>query len=163
MPINVFGNSNSNDNGNKINTALFVQKLFLRNNFIESNFEEVIDLKNHYRIKNSPNSICIRDACSKNNVENKFNDPSISKNTTQLDFDDKNLNNVRFIKVNSIPTLEEQLTPKLYVDQVVSDGVHESSLLRLDPDEKLSLDEQDSIVLISTLTLLKTIIELPTN
>ena len=26
MPINVFGNSNSNDNGNKIDTSLFVQK-----------------------------------------------------------------------------------------------------------------------------------------
>ena len=72
MPINVFGVSNSNDNGNKSNTSLFVQKLFLRTNFIESNFEEVIDLRNHFRIKNSPNPICIRDACTKNKVEKKI-------------------------------------------------------------------------------------------
>ena len=37
-----------------------------------------------------------------------------------------------------------------------------SSLFRLDPDEKLNLDEQNSIVLKSTLTLPKTIKELPT-
>ena len=43
MPINVFRNSNSNDNGNKIDTSLFVQKQYLRSNYIESNFEEDID------------------------------------------------------------------------------------------------------------------------
>ena len=39
----------------------------------------------------------------------------------------------------------------------------ELSLLRLDPDEKLKLDEQDSIILNSTLTSPKTIIEIPTK
>ena len=64
MPINVFGNSNSNDNGNKIDTPLFVQKPYLRTNFIESNIEEDIDLKNQYRIKNLPDPIGIRKPCS---------------------------------------------------------------------------------------------------
>ena len=36
-------------------------------------------------------------------------------------------------------------------------------MLRLDPDEKLQLDEQDSIILTSSLTLPNTIIELPTK
>ena len=36
-------------------------------------------------------------------------------------------------------------------------------MLRLDPGEQLKLDEQDSIVLNSKLTSLKTIIELPTK
>ena len=49
MAINVFGNSNSKDNGNKINTSLFVQKPYLRSNYIESNIEEDIDLKNQFR------------------------------------------------------------------------------------------------------------------
>ena len=49
MPINVFGNS-SNDNNNKIDTSLFVQKPCPRTNYIESNIEEDIDLKNQYRI-----------------------------------------------------------------------------------------------------------------
>ena len=50
MPINVFGNSNSNDNGNRVDTSLFVQKPYLRTNYIEANIEEDIDLKNQYRI-----------------------------------------------------------------------------------------------------------------
>ena len=46
MPINVFGNSfSSYDKGNKIDSSLFVQKTYLRTNYIESNIEEDIDLK----------------------------------------------------------------------------------------------------------------------
>ena len=52
MPINVFGNSNSNNPDNKIDTSLFVQKLYLRHNYIEVKIEEDIDLKNQFRIKN---------------------------------------------------------------------------------------------------------------
>ena len=44
------------------------------------------------------------------------------------------IDNAHSIKVNSFPTLEEQLTPKIYVDQAISDGVGESPLLRLDAD-----------------------------
>ena len=62
-----------------------------------------------------------------------------------------------------MPTLEEPLTPKIYVDQATSDGVDNSSLLRLDPDEKLKLDEQDSIILISSSTVPKIILKLPTK
>ena len=65
IPINVFGNSNSNDNSNKIDASLFVQKPYLRTNFRESNIEEVIDLKSHYRIKKLPDLISIREAASK--------------------------------------------------------------------------------------------------
>ena len=44
MPNNVFGNSTSSyDNGNKNNTSIVVQKLYLRTNYIESNIEEDID------------------------------------------------------------------------------------------------------------------------
>ena len=161
MPINVFRNSNSNNSEKTIDTNLFVQKPYLRTNYIEANIEEDIDLKNQNRIKNSPDPISIREAISKNYVDSNFNDPSIIRNTSHVDFNDKNLDNVRFIKVNSMPTLEKQLTPQIYVDQAISHGVDESSLLRLDPDEKLNLDEQDSIVLNSGLTLPKTITELP--
>ena len=45
MPINVFGNINSNDNGNKSDFSLFVQKPYLSTNYIEKNIEEDIDLK----------------------------------------------------------------------------------------------------------------------
>ena len=81
MPINVFGNSSSNDNNNKIDTTLFVQNPYLRTNYVESNIEEDIDLKNQFRINNSPDPIGIREAASKNYVDNLFNDPSIVKKT----------------------------------------------------------------------------------
>ena len=36
MPINVFGNSNSNDDNNKIVSSLFVQKPYLRSKYFRS-------------------------------------------------------------------------------------------------------------------------------
>ena len=162
MPINVFGNS-SNNSDNKIDTSLFVQKPYLRINYIEANIEEDFDLKNQYRIKNVLDPISIREVCSKNYVDNLFNDPSIIKNTAHVDFNDKNLDNVRFVKVNSMPAVGEHLTAKYYVDTAISNSVDESSLLRLDSNEKLELDKQDSIILNSTLTDPVTIIEIPTK
>ena len=78
MPIGVFGNS-SNNSDNKIDTFLFVEKLYLRTNYKEANIEEDLDLKNQYIIKSVPGPISIREACSKNYVDNLFNDPSIVK------------------------------------------------------------------------------------
>ena len=72
------------------------------------------------------------------------------------------MKNVLSIKVSSFPTVEEYLPPKIYVDKVLSNIVDES-LLRLDSDEKLNLDEQDSTVFSSSLTLPKTLIALPTK
>ena len=158
MPTNVFGNS-SNNSDNKIDTSLFVQKPYLRTNYIESNIEEDIDLKTEYRIKNLPDPISIRETCSKNYADNLFNDPSIVKNTEHIDLNDRNNTNARFIQVNQLPQIKIHLTAKLYVDN----SIDESSLLRLDPDEKLNLHEQNSIFLNSTLTSPKTIIELPTK
>ena len=79
MPINVFGNSSHNNNNNKIDTSLFVQKPYLTTNYIEANIEEDIDLKNQFRIRNLPDRTIIREPASKNYVHNKFNDPSIIK------------------------------------------------------------------------------------
>ena len=95
-PINVIGKSNSNNSENKIDTSLFLQKPYLRTNFIESKIEEDIDLKNQYRIKNLPDPISIREAASKNYVDNFFNDPTIRKNTAHIDLNDGNITNARF-------------------------------------------------------------------
>ena len=160
MPINVFGYSSSNNNGNKIDASSIVQKPYLRANYVEGNIEEDIDLKNQYRIKNLPDPIETQDACNKNYVDNLFNDPIILKNTEHIDLNDRNITNARFIQVNQLPQIDSHLTAKLYVDKSISDSVDESSLLRLDPDEKL---KQDSIILNSNLTSPKTIIELPTK
>ena len=59
-----------------------------------------------------------------------------------------------------MPQIDSLLTAKLYVDNAISDGVNESSLLRLHPDEKL---KQDTIILNSTLSTPKMLTELPTT
>ena len=164
MPSNVFrNNSCSDDSGNKIDTSIFVQTPYLRSNCMEVRIEEDIDSKNQYRIKKLPDPISIREAATKVMLIYNFNAPNIIKTTDHVEFDDNYLDNVRFIKVHPFPTLEEHLTPKIYVDQAISDGVDESSFLRLDPDEKVIVVEQDSIVHIFTLTLPKTKIELLTK
>ena len=59
MPISVFGSSNDNISSNKIDTSSFVQKEYLRTNYIEADIEEDIDMKNKYYIKNLPNQLLI--------------------------------------------------------------------------------------------------------
>ena len=102
MPINVFANS-SNNSEHKIDPSLFVQKHYLRTNYIESNIEEDIDLKNQFRIKHLPDPINNSEACSKNYADNLFNDPSIIKNNVHIDLNDRNITNTRFIQVNQLP------------------------------------------------------------
>ena len=61
MSYKVFGNSSSSrDDGNKIDTSLFVQKLYLRTIYTESNIEEKIDLKINIRIKKLPHPSTIQ-------------------------------------------------------------------------------------------------------
>ena len=129
MPINVFGNS-YNNNDNKIDTSLIVQKPYLRTNYIESNIEEDIDLKNQYRIKNLPDPFSIREAASKNYVDNLFNDPSIVKTNAHIDLNDRNITNCRFLSVNQLPQIDSHLTAKLYVDTEID----QSSLVRNNQD-----------------------------
>ena len=126
MPINVFGNS-SNNSDNKIDTSLFVQKPYLRTIYIEANIEEDIDLKNQYRIKNLPDPLSTREACSKNYVDNLFNDPSIVKNTEidqsslvrnnqDNDFGNYNLTNINSITLNKQAENDNEVITKAYAD-----------------------------------------------
>ena len=160
MPINVFGNSNSNNSDSKIDTSLIVQKPYLRSNYFESDIEEDFDLKNQFRFKNLPDAVSEREPVSKNYVDKLFNDPSIIKNTAHIDLNDRNITNARFIQVNHLPQIDSHLIAKLNVDIATSGSVDEASLLRLDRDEKL---KQDSIILNSILTSPKTILEIPTK
>ena len=162
MPLNVFGNS-LKASENKIDLSLFVQKSYLKTNYLEATSQEHIYMENQFTIENLPDPISITDACSRNYVVKKFIFLSIKENTAHYDFNDRNLNNVCFLKVNNFLGIPERLKAKIYVDQATSDSVGESSLLRLDPDKKLKLNEQDSLVLNSALTLPKTKIELPTK
>ena len=138
MPFNVFGNS-SHDN--KTDTSLFVQKPYLRTNYIEANFEKNIDLKNQYRIKILPDPISIREAASKNYIDNLFNDPSILKNTPHIGLNDRNITNGRFIQFNQLPQIDSHLAAKLYVENATD----ESSLVRINQDNDFNIHNLTNI------------------
>ena len=116
MPINVFGNS-SNNSEQKIDTSLFVQKPYLRTNYIESNIEEDIDLKNQYRIKNVPDPISIREVCNKNYVDNFIDEVSLVRNNRDNDFGNYNLTNIKTITLNKQAENDNKVVTKFYVDQ----------------------------------------------
>ena len=116
MPIIVFGNS-SNNSEQKIDTSMFVQKPYLRTNYIESNIEEDIDLKNQYRIKNLTNPINIHDACNKNYVDNSINEISLIRNNNDSDFGNYKLSNIHSITLNKAPENDNEVITKFYVDQ----------------------------------------------
>ena len=116
MPINVFGNSNNNGN-NKIDTKLFVQKPYLRSNYIKSNIDEDINLKNQYRIKNLPDPISIKEAASKHYVDNTIDEESLDRNNRDNDFGNYNLTNINSIILNKQPENDNEVVPKAYVDQ----------------------------------------------
>ena len=119
MPINVYCNS-SNNFENNIDTSLFLPEPHLRSNYIDSNKEEDFDLKNQFKIENLPDPINIREAAhDKLCVDKKFNDPSIMKNLSHNIFNDKNLKNVRFVKVNSLTAVSQHLNPKQFVDDAI--------------------------------------------
>ena len=84
-------------------------------------------------------------------------------NKEHVDFNDENLDIFFIGEVNSIPAVGEHLTTNWYFDQTVFKNVDELSLLRLDPDEKLKLDEQDFKFINPFLTSPKTIVETPTK
>ena len=51
MPINVFDNSNPNDNGSKIDTSLIVKKPYFRSNYLESDIDHDINTKINTELK----------------------------------------------------------------------------------------------------------------
>ena len=140
MPIKVFANS-SNNSENSIDTSLFVQKLYLRTNYIESNIEEDFDMKNQFRFKNLPGPISIREAASRNYVDNKFNDPNTIKNTEHIDLNDRNITNARFIQVNQWRQIDSHLTAKLIVDN----SIDEPSSVRNNHDNHFNIFDLTSI------------------
>ena len=109
---------------------MFVQKPYLRTNYIESNIEEDFDLKNQYSIKSLPDPISKSEACSKKYADNLFENPSILKNTAHIDLNERNNTNARFTQVNQRPQIDSHLTAKLYVDTEID----QSSLVRNNQD-----------------------------
>ena len=68
-----------------------------------------------FKIKNLPCPQEKSGAACKSYVKSELNGPSLIRNTAHVDFVDKKLGNVRFIKVSSFPAVRDHLTPKFYV------------------------------------------------
>ena len=99
MRMNVLVNSSSSHgDANKIDTSLYVQKPYLGTNFLESNIEEDIDVKSQFRIQNLSCLIENTDAVCKSYVHSGFNNSSLFRKTTRVDFDDKKLDKVQFCR-----------------------------------------------------------------
>ena len=93
-----------------------------------------------------PDPISIREVCSKNYVDNLFNDSSIVKNNAHIDLNDRNVTNARFIQVNQLPQIDSHLCAKLYVDT----STDEISLVRNNRDNNFGnydLTNNNSITL----------------
>ena len=56
---------------------------------------------------------------SEHYVANKFNDLSEIQNTAHVEFNVRNLDNVRFLKLNSYPAVGVTATAEYYVDQSI--------------------------------------------
>ena len=117
MPINVFGNS-LNNSDNKIDTSLFVKKPYLRTNYIESNKEEDLDLKNQFRIKNLPDPISIQEAASKNYVDNMLDESSLLRLNSNETLDLNNQDSILLNSTKTSPITIIELPTKAYIDSL---------------------------------------------
>ena len=159
MPINVFGNS-SNNSDNKLDTSLFVQKPYLRTNYIESNIEEDIDLKNQFRIKNLPDPTNLQDAGTKNYIINSIDEPSLVRNNKDNDFGNYNLTNMNSITLNKQAENDNEVITKAYVDEFHQENERSRRDLGIDfHDESSNLvkNNQDNNFKDNVLTIINSI------
>ena len=87
MTINVFGNSlaSSNDINNKIDLSQYARKSYIRSNYIETDINHNIDLKNQYKLINIPNPINNNDSVNKIYIDTKIADV-IKRNNQNDDY-----------------------------------------------------------------------------
>ena len=109
MPINVFGNS-SNNSENKIDTSRFVQKSYLRSNYIKTDLDHEINLKNKYRIINLPDPINDKDGVNKIYIDNKITD-IIKRNNQNNDY-------ISFLDIDNVEYKLEMYRPKITLTNV---------------------------------------------
>ena len=101
--------------------------------------------------------------CTKQYTDTLVDESTILRNNQDNNVNNNEISNIKAISVNLIPNNKfddyeiDELVPKSIIDEFVSTNIDEATLLRLDPDEKLKIAEQDYITLNSSLTSPKTI------
>ena len=74
--MNVFGSTYSTNQAN-LDTTLFVQKPYLRTNYLESDMEEDIDMKQKFKIKNLADPTNDFDAANKSYTDKIINESTL--------------------------------------------------------------------------------------
>ena len=90
MPIKSFDSTSQNVE-NLFDTSQFVLTVYLRIKYIESIFDEDIDMKNQFKNKNLLDLNSDNQPVNKRFVGDKFIDPSIIKYSAHVDVNDENL------------------------------------------------------------------------
>ena len=111
MTINVFGSSSSsNENNNKIDLSQYARKSYINSNYIETDINHNIDLKNQYKIINIPNPINNKDSVNKIYVDNQLAD-IIKKNIQNdeyISFLDNDNNEYKLVKYHDEKLLTDE-------------------------------------------------------
>ena len=63
-------------------------------------------MKNQFKTTNTPDPVDSQDVVLKSHVNDMASTPNITRNTEHVDYKDKELVNVRFVNVNSLPAVK---------------------------------------------------------
>ena len=176
--MNVFGSTSSTGSTN-VDTTLFVQKPYLRTNYIESDMEEDIDMKQKFKIKNLVDPTNDFDAANKSYIDknidestllripiyepltndyvslkNTVSDKLVELATTNYVKDDISIKNYNKTNdtIDSIDIANHDFTPEIVTlptKQHMDEKIDERSLLRIPYYENF---QNDYIHLVNALT-----------
>ena len=106
MTINVFGNSLTSSN-DKIDLSQYARKSYIRSNYIETDINHNIDLKNQYKLINIPNPINNNDSVNRIYVDTKIADmiKRNIQNDDYISFLDNDNNEYKLVKYRKKITL----------------------------------------------------------
>ena len=95
-----------------------LQRSYIRNNYIESEMEEKINMRNQYYNKNLPNPIALDDAVNKRYANSNYlkitdyDNSIIVRNNTNTNFNSNTFTGLDSIYVNRDPTYEHRISYK---------------------------------------------------
>ena len=148
-----------------------VTKTYIRANYIESNLEEDIDMKNQFKILNLPNPTLLQDPATKYYVDNKtvdlvpnseFDNTTIVRTNKNNNFNGNRITGCESVYVNRDPQYDLELTTKRYTDTLIDESsivrnnkeniFNKSISLNTDPTKQFDDYEIDNIVPKSVIT-----------